>query len=129
MNILVLLGIILLVFVVAVAALMDVYKKTVRGYSANEGGVTVRRTKAKVWEIRLVAGTLSILSAVAVWFMLDMRQVYPQVNWLMTLAYSIVIYLLQKPACMTFVKKMSNAIFQAWLKKRGIVLEGFKYDE
>jgi hypothetical protein len=129
MNLFILLGAVELVFAVAVAVLMDFYKKALRGYSAQEGGKTVRKTKAKPWEIRCVAWVLSVMSGTALWFIVDLRAVYPNVGWLMILPHSIVIYLWQKPACMTFIKMLSNAIFQAWLKKKGIVLEGFKYDE
>jgi hypothetical protein len=125
MNIYAMFGAIGLVFVIAVAAFVDFYKKFIRGYYVAEGNETVRKTKAKDWEIRLVAGVMSVGLATALYFTVKL----PFVNYLAIIPYSIVIYMLQKPTCMTIIKKISNAIAKAWLKKHGIVLEGFKYDE
>ncbi len=128
MNIAILVMIILFVFVMAVAVIMDGYKKVVRGYNTTVDGKTVRKTKAKPWEIRLIACSLSLLSAIVVFYTVDIRSVYPQVNQLIILPYAIVIYLLQLPACMTVIKWTSNEIFRSWLKRHGIRIGEMKND-
>lgn len=129
MNIFMLLGIVAFVYIFAVATLVDVYKKCIRGYYIIEDNTTVRKTKAKGWEIVLVAGILSAIFAVLLFFTVDVKTILPSVNIMLVVPYAIIIYLLQKPTCMTVIKRLSNAIARAWLKKHGIVLEGYKYDE
>lgn len=124
MNIWTLFTIVLLLLSIAVAACVDFYKKVLRGETVqemkNETCEPVRKTKAKVWEIISVAGGLSTLAAVLLWFLVDIRCMISQVNALMIVPYAIAIYILQKPACMTFVKNTGNVIFRSWLRKRGV---------
>lgn len=93
---------ILLAFAAFIGLLMEAYKKV------------IRKDKAQVWEIRTVAFVLSGVLAVLTWRITDVTSLSPYLTgtpW-MIITYTIVIYLLQLPACMHVWKPL----LKKWLK-------------
>lgn len=95
---------ILLAFAIFIGFAMESYKKL------------IRRDKAAIWEIRLVALILSGLLGAVTWRITNVTELSPYLTgtpW-MIIPYTILIYILQKPACMKFWKP----ILKKWLEKQ-----------
>lgn len=99
---LILVAVIALVF--ALAGIMEWYKKT------------LRKGRASVLEIRLVSGALSLLSAVVLWFAFDWTQVLVLVRPPFILVLAALLWVLQKDACMTVVKKIAKALAEKQMR-------------
>ena len=100
----------LLIFVIMVTAfayfvglLVEVYKKF------------IRKDKSSDLENRLVAFILSVGFAVALFFIFDAEELLLSAvrnNPAIIVAYSVCLYLLQKPACMAFWKPIFKKLIE-----------------
>lgn len=95
---------ILLAFAAFIGLVMECYKKV------------IRKDEAFLWEIRIIAMVLSALFAVVVWKVTDVTQLSALLTgtpW-MIITYTVIIYLLQKPACMVYWKPL----LKKWLDRK-----------
>lgn len=93
----------LLLFAAFTGFLMETYKKG------------VRKDKAGVWEIRLVAAFWSFLYGLLTWACTDasvLDGVAVNTPWLIV-PYTVAVYLLQKPACM----KVWKPLLKKWMER------------
>jgi len=95
--------IILTAFAYFVGLLVEVYKKF------------IRKDKSPDWENKLVAFVLSVGFAVALFFIFDTEELMLSAvrnNPAIIVAYSVCLYLLQKPACMAFWKPIFKKLIE-----------------
>ena len=91
---------IFLAFAAFVGLLMEVYKKN------------IRKDKAGVWEIRGVALALSAIFGTVAWLITDahmLAQMLKDTPWNI-IPFTVIVYLLQLPACMSVWKPIMKRI-------------------
>ena len=91
-------------FAAFIGLIMEAYKKV------------LRKDKAAVWEIRLIAFALSLIAGGLMTLMIDAPTLAPMLvdsPWL-TIPYILITYLLQLPACM----KVWKPILRKWMDRR-----------
>ena len=91
-------------FAAFIGLVMEAYKKV------------VRKDSAGLWEIRAVALVLSTASGLVMTFVVDAGALSPMLVdslWL-AVPYTIVVYLLQLPACM----KVWKPLLKKWMARR-----------
>lgn len=95
---------IVFVFAAFIGLLMEVYKKK------------IRKDKAKVWEIKCVALIVSFLFGIVLYQMLEVSSICTVIKntpWLI-IPSGLVIYLLQRPVCMSFWKPL----IKKWMERK-----------
>ena len=91
---------IFLAFATFVGLVMDIYKKS------------IRKDKASVWEIRDVAFALSAIFGTVAWLITDahlLTQMLKVTPWNI-IPFTVIVYLLQLPACMSVWKPILKRI-------------------
>lgn len=91
---------IFLAFAAFVGLLMEIYKKS------------IRKDNASVWEIRGVAFALSTLFGTVAWLITDahmLTQMLKDTPWNI-IPFTVIVYLLQLPACMSVWKPILKRI-------------------
>lgn len=91
---------IFLAFAAFVGLLMEIYKKS------------IRKDKASVWEIRGVAFALSAIFGTVAWLITDahmLAEMLKDTPWNI-IPFTVIVYLLQLPACMSVWKPILKRI-------------------
>ena len=91
---------IFLAFAAFVGLVMEIYKKS------------IRKDKASVWEIRGVAFALSALFGTVAWLITDaqmLAEMLKDTPWNI-IPFTVIVYLLQLPACMSVWKPILKRI-------------------
>ena len=91
---------IFLAFAAFVGLLMEIYKKS------------IRKDNASIWEIRGVAFALSTLFGTVAWLITDahmLAQMLKDTPWNI-IPFTVIVYLLQLPACMSVWKPILKRI-------------------